>query len=206
MIITEIKKVGKGERYSIFIDGIFNGTLEAETMVREKLKTGEEISPERLTQIKLENGKLAAFSRALSYIEKGLRTEKQLRDYLREKGYLEESVDEAIGKLSEYGYIDDRLFAESYIRTYMQRKGKLKLKFELLTKGVEADVAEEALDDILEEDDSLETCRKLLKKYLKSREMDAKLRAKAYAHLAGKGFESDLISKVLNEVKDESWN
>ena len=206
MIITEIKKVGKGERYSIFIDGIFNGTLEDETLVREKLKTGDEISEERLRQIKLDNGKLAAFSRALSYIEKGLRTEKQLREYLKEKGYLEESIDDAIDKLSEYGYIDDLLFAESFIRTYMNRKGRVKLKFELASKGVAAEVIDEALDKLLDEDETFETCVKLLKKYLKNRDMDAKLRAKAYAHLMGKGFEGETISKALSEVKDESWD
>lgn len=206
MLITEIKKVGKGERYSIFIDDIFNGTLEAEILVREKLKTGEEISLERLTQIKLDNGKLAAFSRAISYIEKGLRTEKQLRDYLKEKGYLPESIDEAISKLSEYGYIDDGLFAESYIRTYKNKKGRMKLKFELASKGVPAEIIEEKLDELLEEEETFETCLKLLKKYLKNREMDAKLRAKAYAHLMSKGFEGDVISKALSEVKDESWD
>ena len=107
MQITEIKKIGKGDRYSIFIDDIFNGTLETEILVKEKLKTGDEISEERLKQIKLDNGKLAAFSRAISYIEKGLHTEKQLRAYLKEKGFLPESIDEAIEKLLEYGYIDD---------------------------------------------------------------------------------------------------
>ncbi len=204
MQITEIKKIGKGERYSIFIDDIFNGTLEAEILVKEKLKTGDEISEERLKQIKLDNGKLAAFSRAISYIEKGLHTEKQLRAYLKEKGFLPESIDEAIEKLLEYGYIDDALYAESFINSYKHKKGKIKLKFELRTKGVSPEIIDEKLEELLQDDETEESARNLLQKYLKNKTFDAKTKQKAYAHLMSKGFESDVVSRVLSEVKYES--
>ncbi len=200
MIITEIKKIGKGERYSIFVDGVFNCTLQAEILVKEKLKTGEDISEERLTSIKLENGRIAAFSQAISYLEKFLRTEKQLREYLKEKGYLDESIDEAIEKLKEYGYINDELFAESYIRTYQNKKGKKKLKFELMQKGVDGEVVSQKLDELLDDDASFDCCLTMLKKYLKNKPVDKKLRAKAFNHLASKGFESSIILKALNEA------
>ena len=117
MQITEIKKIGRGDRYSIFIDGVFDGTLEAEILVKHKLKTGDEIGEEQWRQIKLENGKLSAFSRAVGYIEKSLKTQKQLQTYLKEKGFLQESIDDAVQKLKEYGYIDDKVYAENYIKT-----------------------------------------------------------------------------------------
>ena len=43
MTITEIKKIGKGDRYSIYIDGQFSCTLEAEILVKFKLKTFQEL-------------------------------------------------------------------------------------------------------------------------------------------------------------------
>lgn len=201
MQITEIKKIGRGDRYSIYIDGIFNGTLEAEILVKEKLKTYDEISEERLKQIKLDNGKIAAFSRAISYIEKGLHTEKQLRIYLKEKGFLQESIDEAIEKLLEYGYISDEAFAESFINSYKHKKGRIKLKFELQSKGVSPEIIEQKLDELLEDDESEIYARAALEKYLKNKTFDAKTRQKAYAHLMSKGFENDVISKVISEIK-----
>ena len=206
MIITQIKKIGKGERYSIFLDGSFNCALEAEILVREKLKEGQEVSQRQWDRIRLENGNLACFSRSLSYLEKGLRTQKQLQDYLKEKGYPDQSITQAIEKLSEYGYIDDAAFAESYIRTYKSRKGARKLKFELLSKGVSSEIAEEKLAELISEEETVESCRKLLEKYLKGRPLDPKLKAKAYAHLAGKGYASDVVMHVLSEVKNEDWD
>ncbi len=210
MQITEIKKIGRGDRYSIFIDSVFDGTLEAEILVKHKLKTGDEIDEEQWRQIKLENGKLSAFSRAVGYIEKSLKTQKQLQTYLKEKGFLQESIDDAVQKLKEYGYIDDKVYAENYIKTYKDKKGKIKLKFDLLSKGVAADVIEEALQEFVDEDEQYAACEKLLKKYVKNKPQDVKLKSKAYAHLFSKGFSGDIISraigKVFSEVEDEDWN
>lgn len=210
MQITEIKKIGRGDRYSIFIDGVFDGTLEAEILVKHKLKTGDEIDEEKWRQIKLENGKLSAFSRAVGYIEKSLKTQKQLQTHLKEKGFLQESIDDAVQKLKEYGYIDDKVYAENYIKTYKDKKGKIKLKFDLLSKGVAADVIEEALQEFVDEDEQYAACEKLLKKYVKNKPQDVKLKSKAYAHLFSKGFSGDIISraigKVFSEVEDEDWN
>lgn len=210
MQITEIKKIGRGDRYSIFVDSVFDGTLEAEILVKHKLKTGDEIDEEQWRQIKLENGKLSAFSRAVGYIEKSLKTQKQLQTYLKEKGFLQESIDDAVQKLKEYGYIDDKVYAENYIKTYKDKKGKIKLKFDLLSKGVAADVIEEALQEFVDEDEQYAACEKLLKKYVKNKPQDVKLKSKAYAHLFSKGFSGDIISraigKVFSEVEDEDWN
>lgn len=210
MQITEIKKIGKGERYSIYIDGIFNGTLQAEILVKHKLKTGDEIDEEHIKQIKLENGKIAAFEQAARYLEKALKTQKQLQTYLKEKGFLQQSIDDAVQKLKEYGYIDDEAYAENYIKTYQNKKGKIKLKFDLISKGVSPEIVEEKLAQLIDAEEQFSSCEALLKKYIKNKPIDSKLKSKAYAHLFSKGFAGDIISsviaKVFSEVEDESWD
>ena len=207
MQITEIKKIGKGDRYSIFIDYIFSGTLEAEILVKYKLKTGDEIDEENLKNIKLENGKLATFSRALNYIEKGLHTEKQIVKYLKEKGYEQESIENAVTKLKEYGYINDEYYTESYIRSYKDKKGKIKLKYDLISKGVNPQIIDQKIQELINNKDSLFACKKLLEKYIKNKTFDRKLKAKAFSYLISKGFESDIIINLLNEVAlNESGN
>ena len=204
MIITEIKKIGKGERYSLYINGIFNCTLQDEILVKEKLKTGDEISEDRLSEIKIENGRIACFSHAISYIEKGIHTQKQVREYLKEKGYLRQSIDEAIDKLNDYGYLSDEYYAEAYVNTNKARKGRRKLKFELMQKGVSGEIAESKLNELLDDDESEQACRRLAEKYLKGRIIDQKLHAKLYNHLASKGYESSIILKVISEVENAS--
>lgn len=210
MIITEIKKIGRGDRYSLFIDGNYTGAFEAEILAKNKLKSNEEISPEDLQRIKIENGDYASFDRALSLLEKSMKTEKGVREYLSQKGYPDECIERSVEKLKEYGYINDEFFAESYIKSYSGSKGSKKIKYELINKGVDKQIIEEKLSELIDEDEAYETCKTLAKKYLKNKKIDEKTRNKLSNHLVSKGFSYDNISKVVREVlkegEDESWN
>ncbi len=203
MQITEIKKVGKGFRYNVYVDENYIGTFEAEILAKYKWKTGQEVAQEEIDKVKIVNGDLACFDRALGVLEKSMKTEKLLRDYLKEKGYPEECIDRAIDKLQDYGYINDGVYAENYIGAYSHMKGRRKLKYDLLSKGVPADVVEEKLDELLDEDEQYETCRNLTIKYMKNKQWDQKTKQKLFSHLVGRGFELSLIGRVAREVYDD---
>lgn len=177
--------------------------VEAEVLAKNKLKTGQVLDEEGLKEILLENGDYASFDRALTYLEKGIQTEKGIREYLKRKGYLDESIDKTIEKLLEYGYIDDGIYVENYIKTYENKKGKKLLKFELLKKGVKQETIEEKLEDMLSFDDEKNTCIILAKKYLKNKEVDLKTKQKLFSYLMGKGFPSSVINEVIKELKCE---
>ena len=198
MQVTEIKKIGKGQRYYLVLDEYNKFVIEAEILARHKIKTFDEIDSEKLNQILLENGDLAAFDRAISYLEKNIKTEKGIRQYLAQKGFLEESVDKAVDKLKEYGYINDELFAESYIRTYSSKKGKKLLAYELAIKGVDKQIIDEKIEELV--DNELASCIEILTKYTKGKENNLKTRQKAYAYLAGKGFSSNVINQAIREI------
>lgn len=210
MIITEIKKIGRGDRYSLYMDDVFFMQIETEILVKNKLKIGQELTEEDAQDLKLQNGNYASFDNALTYLEKGMKTEKGIREYLKKKGYLDESIDKTIEKLIEYGYINDELFAESYINTYSSTKGKRKIEYELISKGVDKEIIFQKLEELIEEEDQLSNCVALAKKYLKNKIVDEKTYQKLTSHLASKGFSFDIISKVvravLKEAKDESWD
>jgi len=203
MEITEIKKIGKGQRYYLTMSDDRKFVIEAEVLVKNKLKTGQEFDEEGLKEILFENGDYASFDRALTYLEKGIQTEKGIREYLKRKGYLDESIDKTIEKLLEYGYINDEIYVENYIKTYGNRKGKKLLRFELLKKGVKQEIIDEKLENMFSFDDEKNTCIILAEKYLKSKEVDLKTRQKLFAYLMGKGFSSSVINEVIKELKCE---
>ena len=165
MIVTGIKKIGKGQRYYLVLDEAQKFVIEAEILAKNKIKTGDEIDENYLQKILLENGDLYAFDRALTYLEKNMKTEKGIREYLKQKGFLDESIEKAVEKLIEYGYINDEVYAENYIRTYGNKKGKKKLKFELLSKGVSVQIIEEKLEELLSKEEEISSCREIFKKY-----------------------------------------
>ena len=58
----------------------------------------------------------SAFDTALYYITFKDRTKKEISTKLKEKGYSDLDIEEAILKLKEYGYINEENYAFSYIK------------------------------------------------------------------------------------------
>ena len=84
---------------------------------------------------------------AVSYLNAGPRTEKQVRDYLRKKGCGREETEEAVKELKDYGYIDDENYCRMYFEYAFDRKrGIERIKRELREKGVSSEIIEMALE------------------------------------------------------------
>lgn len=199
--ITEIKKVGKGERYKLYLDGQYAGVYEAEILARHNLKSGDSYEEDFFKSLEIENGDYACFNRGLAAIEKSMKSEKMLKSYLKEKGYPTTCINKAVDKLKEYGYIDDDAFVESFIASYSSSKSKRKMKYDLLSKGINEDIIENKLESIEDEDERAK-CMKFALKYMKNREFDLKNKQKLYNHLAGKGFDYDDISYSWEALKN----
>jgi len=91
-----------------------------------------------------------AYEKAISYALRLLgfrmRTEKELRDRLIQKGYHPEA-EQVINRLKELGYLDDQAYVESYVRSRAKPAGRSRLKYELSQKkGIAKDIVEDTLD------------------------------------------------------------
>jgi len=202
MQITEITKIGKGIRYKLEVDYNFEGVFEAEVLARYNLKTGQEIDEDFLNSLKIENGDFACFDRGLGLLERGMKSQKQVEDYLKGKGYPISCIENAVKKLTEYGYINDEVFAKEYVKLYSQKDGKRKIEFALKNKGVDEEIISKAIEENLNEKTMDETCFKLAKKKAKNMELDSKGRQKLYTYLAGKGFDFETIKRVVNLLQN----
>ena len=198
--ITEIKKIGKGDRYYLFLDGEYFATFEAEILARYCLKSGQKFDDEFFDNLLIENGDYACFNRGLSALEKSMKSRKMLRSYLKEKGYPVQCIDKAIEKLESYGYIDDESYCENYIASYPS-KSRRKLKFDLLAKGIKENIIEAKLDAMTNEEEESEKCLNYARKYMKNKSLDIKTKQKFYNHLAGKGFSYEDISRTWDIIE-----
>ena len=201
--ITEIKKIGKGNRYYLFVDDENLGVFEAEVLARHCLKTGQTFDDKFFDDLLIENGDFACFNRGLALLSKAMKTETLLRDYLKEKKYPLSCIEKAINKLKDYGYIDDKAYAENYISLNSSAKSKRKIKYELLSKGVESEIIDNLLIDNFNDEDELNLCKKLGLKFMKNREIDLANKQKFYNHLAGKGFNFQMIANAWEEITSD---
>ena len=200
--ITEIKKIGKGLRYNLYLDDEFFGVYEAEILARHCLKTGQSFDDDFFEELKIENGDYACFNRGLTLLEKSMKSEKMLKDYLREKGYPKSCIEKASEKLKEYGYIDDIAFCENYINSYLNSKSKRRLKYDLLAKGIKENEIEEKLEQLLGDEQEKDNLINLAQKYMKNKEFDIKNKQKFYNHFAGKGYDYGMIANAWEEIQN----
>ncbi len=135
--------------------------------------------------------------RALHLLEKQDRSEKNLREKLKEGGYSSEVIDVAIDYINEYGYLDDARMAASHVRFYQDSRSKQRIKQDLLAKGISIDVIERVLEEeyTSREEDLIEQL--LIKKHYDKDNATYEEKGKIYRFLASRGFSSDSINRVL---------
>ena len=191
----EVQKNDKN-RVNLYVDDEFYSGIPAELVYLEHLKTGLEIDEKDLKKIIFENEKSKAMSRVTKYIGSSLKTQKQIRDYLRKKEYSYDTVEFVMSKLVEYNYIDDKKYAQAYVLTYGKKYGKLKLISQLKIKGV----SEEIIECVLE-DNKVDSIESVASKYLKNKVMSYEVSQKLFRFLYSRGYEFDEINSYINKLK-----
>ncbi len=189
------------KRCNVYIDGRFCCGLTLEAAVKYRLKAGEIVSPERLEEIQLESEKNTALDKALTHISASKKTEKQVRDFLKGKGYLPAVCDYVLEKMRGYGFIDDKEYAQDYVGFAASKKGGRLIKMELKAKGLAEEDIDEALASI-DTDEQEGAAVRILEKYMRGKTPDRETLAKAYRHLLSKGFDYETAKAALRAFGD----
>lgn len=129
----------------------------------------------------------AAKEKALNLLSYSDKTEKGLRDKLAEHGFPPYAIDEAISYVRSFHYLDDKRFAEAFIRTHGDRKSIYEIRESLRQKGVSEENIEAAFASS-ELDETATVVSICLKRY-RAKDLSAReTREKALRYLASKGF------------------
>ena len=145
-----------------------------------------------------------ATRKAMRLLEHMDRTEKGLRDKLRQSGFSPDAVDAALAYVQSYGYIDDSRYARTYIAYRMDSKSRQKIIQELIGKGVDKETAVAAWEEeaaLNSPDDRTLLFRTVEKKYAPGTELDEKEMRRLYGYLVRRGFQFSDISSVLEEME-----
>lgn len=187
-------------RCNIELDGRFFCGMKLDVVLKNGLKVGMIIDTDFLSRLQFESEKLTALDKALKHISVSMKTEQELRAFLKSKGYVEEVVNYAIEKTKDYGYVNDEAFASSYSEGALKRKGSRRVRLELRQKGLSEQVIDSALSSLTDEAESAKQC---LAKYMRGKIVDAATIQKAYRNLLSKGFDYDTASQAIESLKNE---
>lgn len=188
------------QRINVFLDGEFAFGLDR--LVAGWLNTGQEISDERIAELKSADDRELAFQSALHLLKYRPRTESEMRSRLLQKSISPQVVEEVIERLKRNQMLDDRRFTIEWIenRSEFKPRGRRLLEFELRQHGVEQEIIQDSLAEVDDGQLAYQAAARRVRKY---QELEwSEFRIKLARYLSQRGFQYDTIRDVTNQI----WN
>ena len=143
-----------------------------------------------------------AFETAINYLSISARSEKEVNEKLYKKRFHRDVVDVTIEKLKGYKYIDDEQYVSAYLSFYGSKYGRKQLSYKLvMDKGVDKLLVENIIADKISDEVEIEKGVGVAVKYIARKKLEKKDRTKLANWLFSKGFEWDIINKVLPQIE-----
>ncbi len=140
----------------------------------------------------------SAFDKAVNLLAFKDRTTQEIKQRLNEKGYSSEEVEEAVEKLSYYGYLNDQNYTISYIKDNTSKKGKKLIMNELAQKGIDKNTVDIACEEV--EIDEVSTIEDLVKRRYETVDFsDEKIYRRVVGYFLRRGFSYDNVRRVLKQ-------
>jgi regulatory protein len=188
-------------RVNVYLNGEFAFGLAR--VLAAQLHVGDQLDAAAIADLRQKDSVEEARKRALRLIARRPRSEQELRRYYDRRDIPPSVQDEALGRLRQAGWVDDRAFAETWVENRMafRPRGALALRQELRQKGVDRGAIESALEDFDEERAALKAGRKAARRY-QDLSWEA-FRKRVGGYLGRRGFRYSMISSVVERVWGE---
>lgn len=143
MIVTKIEELTKS-RSKIYLDGEFAFVLYKGEFRRYHVRLGEELSQKDYGCILQEVLPKRARLRAMNLLLKKDYTTAQLREKLRQGGYPEEVLEDALEYVASFHYTDDLRYAVDFIVCHQEDRSRMRIEQDLRARGIGGDILERA--------------------------------------------------------------
>ncbi len=199
--ITAIATQKKAGRFNIYLDGKYAFSVSEDVLIKYRLAKGLELDEEMIEHLQQADLLSKAYNKALDHLSYQLRTKKEINIYLTKLEVPENDQNQIISKLVELNLLDDLAYAKSYVRTAAKTtdKGPFVIAQKLKQKGVAEEFINEALIEFSLEQ-QVQTALKLAEKFVAKNKKLAFQALKNKLYHVTKGFSSETISLVLEEL------
>ena len=210
-LIIEIKTIvkSKGRVRSIRVTVSDGRTFELDKEIFKfyRLKEGMELACEQFDRMLEQSQEKLAKDYALDYLGTRERSEKEIRDRLKQRKIQDAYIDRAVKDLKRTGLINDRSYAVRCCRDLLDRKpmGGFLLRQELRKRGIPETTAEEVIGECLQEKSAHSLALRAVRKrpqLLRITDENERKR-KMYDFLMRRGFNFEEIGEAVAAVEDE---
>lgn len=189
------------QRVNVHLDGEYAFGLAR--IVAAWLSVGQEISDEKIAELKAQDEYEVAYQRALRLLEYRPRAEREIRQSLDKKGTREEVTNAVLERLQKAGLVNDGQFAHMWVenRSELHPRSRRALAFELKQRGVNEETIRQAVSKVDEEEMAYQAALKQARKLIS---LDwQNFRQKMYGFLARRGFNYEVSQPVTARVWEE---
>lgn len=183
---------------------IQGGEVQVQNLSLENLQSGKRQNPDPAENTQKTGSQNRTVREcALALLEFRDRTERELRQKLKEREYSAEEINETVLFLKEYRYLDDEAYADRYIRSCAARKSRRQIRADLERKGVSREIIDLQLQEKTVDEDS--QIRKLLEKkgYEPGKRMEPSEYRRIMGALGRRGFSGEAIRKAMESMREE---
>lgn len=191
-------------RTSVFLDGEFAFGVHQDVVVKHGLRVGRTLTVEERRTIEREEQYVQAKQRALDYLAHKPRTEEEVRRKLRKQDVPDLVIEDVVERLYELNYLDDEAYAHDYAHNRFSNKGygPVRIRRELVERGVDRPLADRAVDDLFADADARGAAREHAEKYwprIADEDDPRRQKQKLHDYLRRRGFTADTIYRLLDE-------
>jgi len=172
--------------------------------LKYKLVLGLCLEEKEYENLLSENQLIFAKRIAYAFASYKFRTKKEISDKLKTLDFSENIIELAISFLVEFKLCDDELYAKIFTRDKIKfnKWGPKKINSELSRRGISANIIDDTLINEQENPIIKENAFYLAEKKLKSIKTENyfKQKQKLYTFLSGKGYNSEMIDIICEEL------
>jgi regulatory protein len=189
-------------RRSVYLDGKFAFGVDEEVISNLGLEKGGEIGEKEIRDILKQKGESEAKEAALRFLSFRRRTEKEVRDKLKKRGFDNRTIRSTIERLKDYDLINDAEFAIAWVKERLAYKprGKKLLRQELWKKGIKKEIIDQVTEELCrdEEKAALELLEKIQRRY---RNLEPQVaRRRIYSLLMRRGFSYNNVKHAMEDL------
>ena len=196
-----IENIEYSEKYNLIRLSISNEKffVDYDLYYELKLEKDEELDFDTYKIILANDEYNRAKNFALSKISYSQKSTYEIKKKLAEKKFSNEVIEKVVAFLDSYGFLDDAAYVKAFItdKDEISKWSRNKISYMLKTKHVDDYLIEEYIG-IVDDQREYEKASFFADKKIKD-DFSFENRQKVFRHLAGKGFDIDIINRVLDE-------
>ncbi len=204
-ILKIIKK--KKSMYEVVLDSKESLILLESVMIHHEVFLKKMLTEKEINEIQKENEMEMSYQKCCSYLDRKMRTEKEVKNYLKKDEISKEIIEQVIQKLKANHFLDDERYVNAYVNDIVKftNNGPLKIEKSLIDLGIGKEAIENSLKNVTFEvwKNKIE---KICQKRIQSNKKDSEIifKRKLIQYLYTLGYSNELTSSIVENIHLEN--